>query len=163
MNVIWMIRSLFTPMSVAVSGSCATARMPRPVRVRRMNQSVATIRSTDAITMISCWLFTIVPKTSKIGCATNMVTAGSAFAPRIRKIPYWMANEAPMAVMRNTRRGALRLRSGRYATRSSSHAVTADASMPTMSASKRSPMMAPGLRFGALGPKPSVVRVTTTP
>ena len=41
MNVITMMRSLLTPISVAVSGSCATARMPRPVRVRRMNRSVA--------------------------------------------------------------------------------------------------------------------------
>ena len=39
-KVVMMMRSLLTPISVAVSGSWATARMPRPVRDLRMNRSV---------------------------------------------------------------------------------------------------------------------------
>ena len=39
----WMTRSMLTPISAAVSGSWATARMPRPSRDRRTNWSSATI------------------------------------------------------------------------------------------------------------------------
>ena len=38
-----MTRSLFTPISAAVLASWATARMPRPSRLRLMNRSSATI------------------------------------------------------------------------------------------------------------------------
>ena len=39
-------RSLLTPISAAVSGFCATARTPRPYRVRLMNWSRANIMTT---------------------------------------------------------------------------------------------------------------------
>ncbi len=128
MNVMTMVRSFETPIRVAVSGSCATARMPRPVRLRRMNRSVPTMSSTAATTMMICWLVMIVPNTSKIGVGMNIVTAGCALPPPMElrkprpgilpilgrmKMMYWIAKETPIAVIRNARRGALRLRSGR--------------------------------------------------
>ena len=76
-----MTRSLLTPISVAVSGSWATARMPRPNLVRLMNWSVTTISTIAATKIVICWLSMIVPKTSNTGSGTNMVTAGSAFEP----------------------------------------------------------------------------------
>ena len=50
-NVVMMIFSLFTPINVAVSGSWATARMPRPVRDLLMKRSVTTIMMTAAVTI----------------------------------------------------------------------------------------------------------------
>ena len=41
-------RSMFTPMSWAVSGSCAVARMPRPSRLRLTNWSSPIISATAA-------------------------------------------------------------------------------------------------------------------
>ena len=47
-NVSATTRSMLTPMSCAVSGSWAVARMPRPSRLRRTNWSRATIRTMAA-------------------------------------------------------------------------------------------------------------------
>ena len=52
-------RSLLTPISAAVSGFCATARTPRPYRVRLMNWSSAIIIASAATTVIS-WMLVIV-------------------------------------------------------------------------------------------------------
>ena len=75
-NVVMMMRSRETPISVAVVGSCATARMPRPNFVRLIAMSVSRAK-TNADTMItSVTLVTMAPKmvncvfgcTRMIGC-----------------------------------------------------------------------------------------------
>ncbi|MNW54477.1 hypothetical protein D3C74_320790 [compost metagenome] len=117
-NVSMMMRSRETPMSVAVTGSCATARMPRPNLVRLMNMSVARARIRAEKMMMSVTLVTLAPKiwnwtSSRMGCSaftppsSPPVRAGSTKCTNS-----WMTNEAPIAVMRKTSDGAPRLRSG---------------------------------------------------
>ena len=55
-------RSRDTPISVAVVGSWATARMPRPNFVRLTNTSVATASTIAETMMIKVMLVTIAPK-----------------------------------------------------------------------------------------------------
>ena len=162
-NVARMMRSELTPMSVEVAGSCATARMPRPVFDFAMKRSTAIIMTTAAMMIVSCWLSMMVPPRSKTGFGVNIVTAGSAFLLWKAKIAYWMTKLTPIAVMRKTRRGALRLRSGLYARRSTATAVVHDAIMPTIMASNRLRMIGPMPRFGGEPLKPSADSVKITP
>ena len=60
-----------------------------------------------------CRFVTGAPKMRKTGSGGSRRIVPSGLDPRaIRKI-CWMTNEAPIAVMRKARRGALRRRSGR--------------------------------------------------
>ena len=106
-------RSMFTPMSAAVSASCATARMPRPSR------DFATKRSSPIMSTMAA---------TKISTLSTRITAskGSAitFFSNTRGNPSWLRpyrsannscrkSEMPMAVIRADSRGAFRLRNGR--------------------------------------------------
>ena len=108
-----MTRSRLTPISVAVAGSCATARMPRPSRLRFTNWSAMTNIAIDARMMMSCRFVTGAPKIVNTGAGGSSRIVPSGFEPRQMRMTCWMANDAPIAVMRNARRGALRRRSGR--------------------------------------------------
>jgi len=117
-----MIRSRETPMSVAVTGSWATARIPRPNFVRLMNMSVASARTSAETMMMIVTLVTFAVKsvnwvsgtTSRMGCwaltppRVSPVRRGSTKCTNSCR-----TNDAPIAVMRNTRGCAPRLRSGR--------------------------------------------------
>ncbi len=61
-NVNMMMRSRDTPISVAVFGSWATARMPRPNFVRLIARSVSTARTNAAAMMTRVTLETVAPK-----------------------------------------------------------------------------------------------------
>ncbi len=78
-----------------------------------MNRSMTIIMISAAMMMTICCESTMVPKTSKIGVGRNIVSACSGLGPRQRYSRYWMEKETPMAVIRKTSRGALRLRKGR--------------------------------------------------
>ena len=58
-----MIRSRETPISVAVVGSWATARMPRPNLVRLMTMSVSRAKMSADAMITSVTLVTLAPKT----------------------------------------------------------------------------------------------------
>lgn len=106
-------RSWFTPIKVAVSGSWATDRMPRPKRVRLTNWSSNVINTIAEAKMTSCWSVIFTPKIENTGLGTNIITAGSALGPRQMKNRYWMVNETPIAVIRKASGGAPFRRSGR--------------------------------------------------
>ena len=120
-NVSMMTRSRLTPISVAVVGSWATARMPRPNLVRLTNWSATTImtsgRDDDELSTLRD--LRAAEREHRLGLrpagsAPALASRGCRRHPRQHEDrSSWMTNEAPMAVMRKTSRGALRLRSGR--------------------------------------------------
>ena len=138
-NVSITTRSMLTPMSVAVSESCETARTPRPRRVRFTNWSSATIM-TSAATITNTWSVRMsAPK--KVNSTSRLASRGNASRSRpLRNATNSeIANDAPMAEISAARRVAPRLRSGRYATRSS---TTADAPEKTMAAARQTSITA---------------------
>ncbi len=108
-------RSMFTPMSVAVSASWATARMPRPSRVRFTTWS-STIIITMAETITRIWrLVTSAPKKLNTMLLSRMRPPATSEKPtglRLTQLPKAsaMASDAPMAEMSAARRPAPRLR-----------------------------------------------------
>ncbi|OLT53243.1 hypothetical protein BJF88_12305 [Cellulosimicrobium sp. CUA-896] len=117
-----MTRSRETPMSVAVTGSCATARMPRPNLVRLMNRSVARARTSADRMMTSVTFVTGAPPivnctsgcTSRIGCSALTPPSSPPVSRGSTKCTNsWSTNDMPIAVMRKTSAGAPRRRSGR--------------------------------------------------
>ena len=108
-----MTRSRLTPISVAVAGSWATARTPRPSRVRFTKVSAAKNIAIEATMMMICRFVTGAPKIRNTGsgCSSRMVPSG--LDPRKIRKSCWTTKDAPIAVMRNARRGALRRRNGR--------------------------------------------------
>ena len=127
-----MIRSRDTPIRVAVVGSCATARIPRPNFVRLTNVSVAKARTSADPTMTSVMLVTVAPKMlkalaglhqddrllrvgppSETGWPVSVVAIPWVSCGRMKCTNSWSTNDAPIAVIRKTSDGALRFRSGR--------------------------------------------------
>ena len=77
-----MTRSRETPINVAVLGSWATARIPRPNLVRLITTSVSTASTRAAATITSVMLVTDAPNTSNwvLGC-TRMIGCWALLPP----------------------------------------------------------------------------------
>ena len=72
---------MITPMSDAVSGSCATARIPLPVRVVRTNESSRNIVEKATTMTSSCRLVKGAPKTLKTVWLSITVGKGRGALP----------------------------------------------------------------------------------
>ena len=77
-----MMRSRDTPISVAVVGSWATARMPRPNFVRLIARSVSTAKISAAAMITRVTLETVAPKMVNcvLGC-TRMIGCCALLPP----------------------------------------------------------------------------------
>ncbi|STZ74099.1 Uncharacterised protein [Mycolicibacterium fortuitum] len=121
-----MIRSRETPINVAVVGSCATARMPRPnfVRLMAMSVRIATTSAAPMTTRVTLVMIAsnFVPSnkvnwtagfTRTMGCCALLPPYPFSSFGNTKCTNSCRTNDMPIAVMRKVRARAFRLRSGR--------------------------------------------------
>lgn len=87
-KVVMMMPFFVDPIRVAVSGDCATARMPRPSLVREINWSVNTIITRAAVMIVTSCALMITPPMSKTGVGATVMRVGSGSGERQIKIEY---------------------------------------------------------------------------
>src|SRR5919108_409960 len=99
-NVTVTMRSMFTPMRAAASGSCAVARSARPVRVRRTNISSAITMTAADTTMMRSRLKIRTSPICRTACARSVRGYASGFTPRHTCTAYERNSDIPIALIK---------------------------------------------------------------
>ena len=128
-KVMTITRSTLMPIRLAISRSCATARIDRPVVVVDTNHC-RTVMQITATTNTSNWILcTGTPKIVMLPANTTGFGKPYGCGPKNPRNVFCRKSEAPIAVMSGTSLGALRR--GRYASRSSRTAVPTETPIAT--------------------------------